>query len=261
MLENITPVVLTFNEEANLGRTLDRLQWARDIVIVDSFSTDSSVAIASSYRQLRLFQRSFDSHAQQWNFAIGATNITTEWFLALDADYRLSDALVAEIAMLNPTPDIGGYAIGFRYCIGGVALRGTLYPPLVVLCRRSMVRYEQRGHTQRTVVTGTIGRLSARIFHDDRKPPALWFAAQQRYARLEAQYLLEGADEGLDFMDRIRRSGWAAPGLVFFYTLIAKGCIFEGWRGWFYVLQRTFAELLIAIEIVHHRLAPQSRND
>ena len=70
MLEDITPVILTFNEEANIGRTLERLNWARDIVVVDSFSTDATVSIASRNNRVRVFQRVFDSHALQWNFAI-----------------------------------------------------------------------------------------------------------------------------------------------------------------------------------------------
>jgi hypothetical protein len=47
--------------------------------------------------------------------------------------------------------------------------------------------------------------------------------------------------------------------LVFFDTLLIKGCIFEGWPGWLYVLQRTLAEIMIAIEIIDRRLRPVSR--
>ena len=55
-------------------------------------------------------------------------------------------------------------------------------------------------------------------------------------------------------VDRIRRMGWLSPFLVFFYTLIFKGCIFDGWAGWLYVLQRTNAEMMIALEIIDRRL-------
>ena len=48
---------------------------------------------------------------------------------------------------------------------------------------------------------------------------------------------------------------WSAPILVFFYTLFGKGCILSGWRGWFYVLQRTLVEIMIALEIVDRRLS------
>lgn len=254
MLEEITPVILTFNEEANIERVLERLNWARDIVVVDSFSTDATVAILSRHPQVRPFQRAFDNHEQQWNFAIGATDIKTEWFLALDADYLLTEELIAELAALEPDQTINGYAAGFRYCIGGAPLRGTLYPPVTILCRRGKARYEQDGHTQRVAVTGTVAMLASKVLHDDRKPLSRWIWSQQRYARLEADYLLAGGKTG-SLMDRIRRWGWLAPILVFFYTLIVKGCILDGWRGWYYVLQRTFAEVLIALEIVDRRIA------
>jgi hypothetical protein len=55
--------------------------------------------------------------------------------------------------------------------------------------------------------------------------------------------------------------GWPAPILVFFYTLLFKGCLFDGWAGWYYVLQRTLAEIMIALEVVERRLrrAPAAR--
>jgi len=254
VLEKITPVILTFNEEANIARTLERLGWARDIIVVDSLSTDATASIVSGMATVRLFQRAFDSHAQQWNFAIDATSITTEWFLALDADYVLSDALIGELAALQPEHNINGYSAGFRYCIGGSPLRGTLYPDVTILCRCGFARYQQEGHTQRVAVTGAVRTLKSKVLHDDRKPLARWIASQQHYARLEAEYLLAGPNYTFGFMDRIRRWAWLAPILVFFYTLVVKGCIFDGWRGWFYVLQRTFAEALIALEIVDRRL-------
>jgi hypothetical protein len=48
--------------------------------------------------------------------------------------------------------------------------------------------------------------------------------------------------------------GWPAPILVFFYTLIVKRCALDGWAGWLYVLQRTFAEIALALEIVDRRV-------
>ena len=57
MLENVTPVILTFNERENIGRTLERLSWARDVVIVDSLSRDDTVDIASQFKNVRLFRR------------------------------------------------------------------------------------------------------------------------------------------------------------------------------------------------------------
>ncbi|HEY0346639.1 MAG TPA: glycosyltransferase, partial [Pyrinomonadaceae bacterium] len=77
MLERITPLVLTFNEAPNIGRTLGQLGWARDIVVVDSFSSDDTLEIISRFPQVRLYQRKFDRHDLQWDFALKQTCIST----------------------------------------------------------------------------------------------------------------------------------------------------------------------------------------
>ena len=101
MLADITPVLLTQNEAENIGRTLSRLTWAKDIVIVDSGSTDETLDIVRAFPQVRVFQRPFDSHAGQWQFATRDTEIRTQWVLRLDADYDVSDALIAEMSKLD----------------------------------------------------------------------------------------------------------------------------------------------------------------
>ena len=141
MLDRATPVILTYNEEPNIARTLGQLTWAKDVVIVDSFSTDRTVEIARTISQARVVKRKFDNHANQWNFAIHETGIATEWVLALDADYFVTDAATDEMRGLDTDAAIDGYTAAFRYCIGGKPLRGTLYPPVTTLFRRSKGRY------------------------------------------------------------------------------------------------------------------------
>ena len=75
MLDQITPVILTYNEAPNIGRTLERLAWAREIVVVDSFSDDETLAIVDRTPQARLLQREFDCLANQWNFALNEARI------------------------------------------------------------------------------------------------------------------------------------------------------------------------------------------
>src|SRR5262249_39121146 len=146
------------------------------------------------------------------------------------------------------------YLAGFRYCIYGRPLRTALYPPVVALCRRERAKYIQQGHTQRAVVDGKVEKLRERIDHDDRKPLSRWLASQQKYAKLEAGHLLHGSDAGSSWSAWLRRMGWPAPIAVFLYTLFWKRCLFDGWPGWVYVLQRTLAEIMIALEILDRRL-------
>lgn len=74
MLDHITPVLLTHNEEQNIGRTLSRLSWARDVVVVDSGSTDGTLNLLKVYPNVRVFNRRFDTDANQWRYAILEAN-------------------------------------------------------------------------------------------------------------------------------------------------------------------------------------------
>jgi glycosyltransferase involved in cell wall biosynthesis len=253
-LQQTGVLILTYNEDPNIARTLDALAAFPEVVVLDSGSSDDTLNILARYPNTRLATRAFDTHAAQWNFGLTGCGLTREWVLALDADYRVSSDLVDEIAQLSPSNAVGGYRVSFRYCIHGHPLSGTLYPPAVALYRRKSAHYIQRGHTQRAIVQGEIQGLRGRIDHDDRKPLSRWLQAQQHYARLEADYLLCTPRRELRRADRLRLMGWPSPLLTFLYTLIGKGCIFDGWAGWFYVLQRTLAETMLALEIVDRRL-------
>lgn len=248
-------LVLTYNEAPNIGRTLAALHAFPEVVVLDSGSTDDTASIVAGFPNTRMEIRAFDGHAAQWSHGLERCGLTRPWVLALDADYVLPALFVEEIARLAPKNTVGGYRAFFRYCINGQPLSGALYTPVVVLYRRMQGHYVQTGHTQRLVLGGEIVDLTARIYHDDRKPLGRWLAAQQRYARLEADHLMALPRGELRRTDRLRLTGWMAPILVFFYALLWKRCLFDGWPGWFYVLQRTLAETMITLEILERRLA------
>jgi len=117
VLSHITPVILTLNEAANIGRSLERLAWARQVVIVDSGSTDETLAIAGSFANVRIVPRPFDSHAEQWRFAVDETAIQSDWILRLDADYMVEPALRDELASLAPDAATAAYQ-GWRLTPG-----------------------------------------------------------------------------------------------------------------------------------------------
>jgi len=252
-LSHITPLVLTYNEAPNLERTLGRLTWAREILIVDSFSTDNTTEIARRFAQTRVIQRKFDSFASQCNF--GLAQIHTPWVLSLDADYVLSEPLRNEFGQLQFDEDVAGYEASFRYWILGRPLRASLYPPRTVLYRREKARYFTNGHSHRVQVDGPVRLLSGWIEHDDRKPLERWLHEQNRYGIAEARYLREAPKAMLNLQDRLRRKIFIAPFLVCFYTLFAKGLILDGWPGWYYVLQRTLSEALLSLRLIENRLS------
>ncbi len=257
ILDSITPLLLTYNEAPNLVRTLAPLAWAREIMVVDSGSTDETVALARSFPNVRLVVRPFDNHTAQWNF--GLDQCRTDWVLSLDADYVLPPAFPGELRSLTTDETVSAYFSRFRYCILGRPLRGTLYPPRAVLFRRDRCRYVPDGHTQMLHIKGQTAFLETRIDHDDRKPLSHWLWAQDRYARLEAAKLAAAAVEGLSLPDKLRRQRILAPLIVFVYTLLVKGLIWDGWAGWYYVFQRTLAEIILSLRLLEATLQKDAR--
>lgn len=255
MLDLVTPVILTCNEAPNIRRTLDQLYWARDIVVVDSYSSDDTLTIVSSYPQVRIFQKKFDSHADQWNFALKETLIGTEWVLALDADYVLSDELIQELKVLYLDPATAGFRAKFIYCVLGRRLRGTVYPPVTVLYRRDRALYSQDGHTQRVVIDGAIVDLKSPILHDDRKPLGQWLLSQDRYMRLEADKLSKSPWTEIGWADRLRKTRFLFPFVMLFYCLFVKGAILDGCAGLHYAFQRMLAEIILSLCLLEKDIA------
>jgi glycosyltransferase involved in cell wall biosynthesis len=253
-LSQITPLILTFNEEPNIGDTLDQLSWAKHVVVIDSFSSDATIDIANRFENVRVIQRRFDDHTSQWNY--GLEQIETGWALTLDADYRCPPTFADEIRSLDH--DCDAYVATFTYCIAGKPLRGSLYPPRAVLFRRQCCRYIQDGHTQSLVYDHRrTRRLDTKLLHDDRKPLSRWLAAQAKYAKLEARKLRDMPYSRLGWKDRIRSCYVAAPTLTFFYCLFVKALIFDGRAGLYYTLQRVYAELLLGLALLNYRLRPE----
>jgi glycosyltransferase involved in cell wall biosynthesis len=251
MLEQITPLILTYNESANIERTLEQLTWAKRIVIIDSFSDDLTLEILNHYTQVDMFQRKFDTHTIQWNY--GLEQINSEWVLSLDADYVLSEDIIREIQLMFEVEKLelmDGYFAQFRYCVFGKPLRATLLPPRQVLFRKNKATYIDDGHTQLLEVHGKSGTLKSFINHDDRKPLSRWLWAQDRYMQIESKKLLNTPSDQLSFSDRIRKQKAIAPIVILLYCLILKGGILDGWAGWYYAWQRMLAEILLAIRLI-----------
>lgn len=253
-MNDITGLVLTYNEAPNIARTLGRLGWLGSIVVVDSLSTDGTAEIASRFSNVRVVTRPFTTHAEQWNYGLEQAAIGSEWVLAIDADYVLPDGLIREIQSLDAPTPVSGFRAAFDYCIDGVPLRGAAYPPVTVLFRRARARYEQDGHTQRVRIDGEVRDLAHRIQHDDRKSLRHWLGAQARYMALEADKL--GSNRrSLGWADRVRKWIVVAPPAMFAYCYFLRGGIFDGKAGLFYALQRATSELILAMFLVRRAMS------
>ena len=248
MLDQVTPVILTRDEAPNLARTLGQLGWAREVIVVDSFSTDATPEIARRFPNVRFLQRAFDEHAKQWTYA--QQQVRTPWFLALDADYFLPDAFARELETLEVPPHIRGYRARFRYAVGGKPLRASLYPPRIVLAATAHATFWQDGHTQRIDVDGDAGELREPIIHDDRKDFRSFVARQKRYMVAEAEKLRVRDPRSLGLAGRVRKLIVVAPIAVVVHTLLVKGLILDGLPGLRYAWERFVAELILSRELL-----------
>jgi glycosyltransferase involved in cell wall biosynthesis len=251
MLADITPVIITYNEAENIGRTLSHLTWAKDIVVVDSSSTDDTRAILTKFPQVRVFNRAYDNHANKWRYAVEETEIKTNWILRLDADYQMTDELVAELASLDPNAPVSAYRITFDYAIFSHRLLSSLYPANTILLRRGRFSIVDRGHTEGWEIIGPVSALKCRVIHDDWKTTDRWMIDQSRGMRREVN-LLHKQRRGL--RDWLRLRPPLMPIAAFFYTLFGKGLIFSGRAGIFYALQRLVAEAALSLMVLEERL-------
>jgi glycosyltransferase involved in cell wall biosynthesis len=239
-LADITPVILTFNEEVNIARTLEHLHWAENIIVLDSGSTDDTAWICQSNPRVQWHQRAFDTHSNQWNAATALA--PTDWILALDADYIVPEELWKELTTLDTSRGPWGYRIRLDFCIRGRPLRASLLPPRICLFHRAHARYVQDGHTQDLQLEGPAGTLVHAIWHDDRKPFSRWWSNQKKYAALEAVKLRTSCWSTLSPQDKLRKATPFSPLAVAAWCLLGKGLVFDLPWGWIYTGQRVLAE-------------------
>lgn len=161
----ITAAIITLNEELNIGRCLDSVQWCDQILVVDSFSTDRTVEICRA-RGARVVQRKWNGINEQRQFCL--SQIDTEWVLALDADERATPELRAEIeGLLNTTPDHDGFLIPrHTFYLGRWINHGGWYPDYKLRCfRRERGRYCGHDPHDHCVIDGPPGKFRGEIQH------------------------------------------------------------------------------------------------
>ncbi len=248
-LDHIAVIILTYNEEDNIERTLQTLDEFSEIIIVDSISTDKTREIANRFINVRVVERPFDNMMNQWNFGHTLTN--RNWILSLDADYWVSNGLLKEIKSSDLQQD--AYYAPFRYCIQGTPLRGSTLPPRAILYDKRKCSYYQDGHTQLLRIPGKSESFKNPIFHDDRKTLYRWLTSQNNYADQEIHKLVY-LGQRAEGVDRLRMKTVLAPFFVFFYSLIVKGGLLNGRKGVYYAFQRMYAELLFLLKRLDDRL-------
>lgn len=245
--DHITPLVLTLDEEDNLGRTLEALAWARRVVVLDSGSTDATERLARAFPNVAWFARDFDDFRAQTLHGVHATGIDTEYVLALDADMQVPPALVAELDARFLGRGYAGARLRFEYALDGRRLLGSVYPSQVRLFRPAALRLELRGHGHHFEVEGPVLDLAARLVHDDRKSLERWLGAQVGYSRHELARLHAGGTSRL--RDLLRRAG-VMPLAAFAASYLLAGGPLAGRAALRYAYERATYEALLALRIL-----------
>ncbi|MBN2000461.1 glycosyltransferase family 2 protein [candidate division KSB1 bacterium] len=187
---SISVILITLNEEKNIDACLQSVQWADEIVVVDSFSTDRTIEIVKNYTD-KVILHPFDGYAENKNLALDRT--TSEWILWLDADERVTPELSDEIKhVLNKTEYQGFEMPRKAFFLGRWIKHCGWYPGYVLrLFRKQNARFSHNKVHEGLILDGSCGRLTHALLHytDDSLEHYLW--KFNRYTSLAAEELHE----------------------------------------------------------------------
>lgn len=188
MTERLSVVVITRNAERELPACLASVKHFDEILVVDSGSTDDTVAVATRYGARVLHQEWLGYGRQKQHGVMQARN---RWVLCLDADESVSEQLRASIEQTLQAPAHAAYALARRNRFMGRWLRhGEGYPDWTVrLFDRERAAWSDDAVHERVVVQGTTGRLRGDLLHESENGLAIYLEKQNRYSTLHAQML------------------------------------------------------------------------
>jgi glycosyltransferase involved in cell wall biosynthesis len=267
----ITVIVLTLAEADNIGPCLRSVDWADEIVIVDSFSADDTVTRALEARpDARVFRNRFEDFGQQRNWALGNTSPSHEWILFFDADERSNPEFARAVAgaIANPGDAVGFFLCYRNFFLGRWLKRCTLYPTWQLrLLRLGRVRFKKEGHGQREEAEGPTRYLHAPYDHYGfSKGIEHWIARHNRYSTHEVELIRRLAGEPLSVRalvspDPIRRrralKRLAAavplrPLARFVYLYVIRRGFLDGRAGLIFCLLRVSHEIHILAKLAEH---------
>lgn len=129
---DLSVIILTYNEEIHIRRCLENITpIAKDIFIIDSFSTDRTLEITKEYDKVKILQHQWPGNqATQFNWALRYLNIQTQWVLRLDADEYLLPELIAELHEKLPSlpMDVNGIIFNRRHIFMDKWMKRGIYP-------------------------------------------------------------------------------------------------------------------------------------
>jgi glycosyltransferase involved in cell wall biosynthesis len=183
----ITAVILTYNESANIKPCIESLDWADRQLVFDSFSQDDTAQIAEECGAA-VIQSAFLNYAQQRNGALA--EIETDWVFFVDADERGTTESAKEIsAVMQEGTEAGWYIPRHNYIFGKLTIGGGWFPDYQLrLFKNGHVHYEKPVH-EIAVVDGQIGHLTQPLIHFNYQDPAHFHAKQKVYVDFDVEEL------------------------------------------------------------------------
>lgn len=228
MTQRLSIAIITLNEEANIRRTLESVKWADEIIVVDSGSTDRTVAICREYTD-KVVHQDWLGFACQKNFAIERT--TGDWVLSLDADEPVEPMLAAEIRdIISSSAALDGYFIPRKTFFLGRQIRyGGWYPDYNLrLFRKGKGRFEDRAVHEAIKVRGTTGRTGYAIEHFAYPDLASYMSSINKYSSLAVAVMAEKGISGF-------KAGWMnillRPALTFILKYVVRLGFLDGKPG------------------------------
>ena len=182
--------ILTLNEERHIRACIESVAWADGVLIVDCFSTDSTVALAEA-AGARVIQHPWENYSVQRNVALEAAR-DVDWVLFIDADERATPALAAEIQQVSANCAEVGWWIPRHNYIFGHRMKGAGWWPdhQLRLLRPQHARYDPlRAVHEEAILDGAAGYLQQPLIHYNYETLAQFHAKQRRYTDYDASIL------------------------------------------------------------------------
>lgn len=224
-MSKLTAIVTTFNEAGQIEGCLERLGFADEVLVVDSFSEDGTPEIA---RRLgaKVVQHEYESPAAQKNWAIPQAE--HEWVLIVDADEWVTEGLAEEVSrVVRGGGGDDGYEVKRRNFFLGREIRycGWQNDWVLRLFRRDQGRYVERQVHEKMAVGGRVGRLRGRLIHHSYRSLDDYWRKLRRYAEWNAQEARrQGARVSPIYM-------MFHPGLRFWKSFLVRGGFLDGGHG------------------------------
>lgn len=228
----LSVVIITLNAERTLLQTLTSvIDWAGEVVVVDSGSTDATLTIAR-IMGCQIYHRTFDGYGPQKQFAV--EQALNDWVLLLDADEVVDEALQQEIwrAMVTPPAEDQAFSVSRRLVFMGRAMRhvGESHKPLVRLFNRKGAKVSSALVHEQVEVSGDLVPLSGLLWHYS-------YGSLHEYLEKLNRYTTIGAGEMIKAGRYQTR--WLLP-FRFVWTFLSiyvfKGGFLDGFAGFTWAL-------------------------